>query len=214
MAYILNALGYSYNALEPNFDEETMHFHHDKHHAAYVNKLNALLSEKNITTNYSLDELIKNINVLNLDDTSRSLVRFNAGGHYNHDLFWQVLTPGGGRFPSKILLTALTDKFGGLENFISSFEKSALSHLGSGWTWLCVDSKNHNDLFICSTLNHDNPLMNNCVERNGYPILLLDLWEHAYYLKYKNNKADYIKSFWQVVNWDIVSERFSKFYRK
>lgn len=210
MVYELNELNFTYDALEPEIDEQTMHLHHDKHHAAYVNKLNIVLSDCKYPENQSLENLVKNIKNLSLSDSIRNLIKFNAGGHYNHSLFWEILTPGGASQPSGDLLFAMDHSFGSFEKFIIDFEKSALAHLGSGWTWLCVDQKNKDELFICSTLNHDNPLMLDYVDRCGYPIMLLDLWEHAYYLKYNNRKADYIKAFWNVINWDKVTERFSK----
>lgn len=206
MSYELSALGYPYDALEPSMDKQTVHLHHDKHHAAYIDKLNALLAGK--MTDRPLENLVINVDSLVGDDGFRAGVRFNAGGHYNHDMFWKILSPGGAHSPSGVLLSAIEHSFGNFSNFQEEFEKSALGHLGSGWTWLCVSPDKRDELFVCSTLNHDNPLMLNCTKHAGYPVLLLDLWEHAYYLKYNNRKADYIKAYWQIVNWDVVAERF------
>ncbi|MDE6432560.1 MAG: superoxide dismutase [Opitutales bacterium] len=211
MSYRLNELGYPYDALEPNFDEKTMHLHHDKHHAAYIDKLNSLLAENGIHAPSSLEELIAKIDTLPGSDDFRSRVRFNAGGHYNHDLFWRMISPGGASTPVGLLSDAVVQAFGGLDGLKKQVEKSALSHLGVGWTWLCAGLEKRDELFICSTSNHDNPLMVNHVQRAGYPILLLDLWEHAYYLKYNNRKTEYIEAYWRVVNWDAVSSRFKSY---
>jgi Fe-Mn family superoxide dismutase len=206
MAYESCDLGYRYDALEPNFDAQTMYLHHDKHHVAYVNRLNAVLSEFGQNFDMQLDDLVKNVIELDVPAKVRDVVRFNAGGHYNHALFWSILTPGGRNHPSGRLLEAISGAFGSFEKFVFEFEQSAMGHLGSGWTWLAVDK--NGGLFICSTLNHDAPPMVGCVGKVGQPILVLDLWEHAYYLKYNNRKADYIKAFWNVVNFDKISELY------
>lgn len=209
MPYKLDDLGYAYNALEPVLDEQTMHLHHDKHHAAYVDKLNNLLSDTG--SDRSLEDLVINIDDVAGTPDYRANVRFNAGGHYNHAMFWEILSPNGSNHPSGELEKIIVRVFGGFEQFKEQFERSALSHLGSGWTWLCIDQNKRDEVFICSTLNHDNPLMRGHSARLGYPILLLDLWEHSYYLGYNNRKAEYFKAFWKIVNWDIVAERFGKY---
>ncbi len=210
MVYELKNLSYAYDALEPQFDAQTMFLHHDKHHAAYVNKLNSVLADCKNIPDISLEELIKSIFQLPVSDDVKSLIKFNAGGHFNHELLWEVISPAENKDISKQLLQAIEHSFGSFQNLISAFEQSAMSHLGSGWTWLCIDTKNSNELFICSTLNHDNPLMKGYVAREGVPILLMDLWEHAYYLKYNNRKADYIKAFLEIINWKVVSDNFKK----
>ncbi|MDR2738000.1 MAG: superoxide dismutase [Puniceicoccales bacterium] len=209
MNYELPALPYSYDALEPYVDAKTMELHHSKHHAAYVNNLNNLLASAGYTAPKSVEKFLAEI--LELPAEFRESAKFNGGGHHNHSMFWHTISPVNSGAPTGNFLAATGESFGTFQDFKSNFEKSAMSHLGSGWTWLCVDRsrKNHSDhLFICSTLNHGSPNMGDYAERPGIPILTLDLWEHAYYLKYNNRKADYVKDFWAVVNWNNVAERY------
>lgn len=193
--YTLPVLPYAFDALEPHIDKLTMEIHHDRHHKAYVDNLNKALPG----STKSLEELMGNIS------TQPVAVRNNGGGHWNHSFFWQLLAPASGKQPSAALLAQIQKDFGSLENLKSEFNKAATSRFGSGWAWLIVkDGK----LTICSTPNQDNPLMD-VAEVKGKPILALDVWEHAYYLKYQNKRADYINAFWNVVNWDFVSQQFN-----
>lgn len=199
MPFELPALPYAHNALEPHFDAMTMEIHHSKHHAAYVNNLNAaLLGTPN--EGKSLEELMAIVSTL------PAAVRNNGGGHFNHSLFWTLLTPQAGTKPSASLEAAITEAFGNMDGFKEQFAKAAMSRFGSGWAWLC---RTENGLKICSTANQDNPLMDtekaNC---GGYPLLGLDVWEHSYYLKYQNRRADYVTAFWNVLNWELVSARY------
>ncbi|MBM3911872.1 MAG: superoxide dismutase [Sphingomonadales bacterium] len=199
MPFELPALPYAYNALEPHFDAMTMEIHYSKHHAAYVNNLNAaLLGTPN--EGKSLEELMAIVSTL------PAAVRNNGGGHFNHSLFWTSLTPQDGTKPSATLEAAITEAFGNMVGFKEQFAKAAMGRFGSGWAWLCRTEKG---LKICSTANQDNPLMDtekvNC---GGYPLLGLDVWEHSYYLKYQNRRADYVTAFWNVLNWDLVSARY------
>jgi Fe-Mn family superoxide dismutase len=210
MNYELPALPYSYDALEPYVDTKTMQLHHSKHHATYVNNLNKLLEAAAYVAPKSISEFVAEIHS-NLPEEFREGAKFNGGGHHNHSLFWNVISPINSGIPTGKFLAAVIESFGTFQDFKSEFEKSAIAHFGSGWTWLCVDrskktQKNH--LFLCSTLNHDSPNMVGYVDRPGVPILTLDLWEHAYYLKYNNRKADYVKDFWAVVNWNNVAEHY------
>lgn len=194
--YTLPALPYPFDALEPHIDKLTMEIHHDRHHKAYVDNLNKAVG----ATTKSLEELLSTIS------TQPLAVRNNGGGHWNHRFFWQLLAPATGKQPSAELLAQIQKDFGSLENLKAEFGKAATSRFGSGWAWLLVkDGK----LVISSTPNQDNPLMD-VAEVQGKPILALDVWEHAYYLKYQNKRADYINAFWNVVNWDFVSQQFLK----
>jgi Fe-Mn family superoxide dismutase len=184
-----------------------MHLHHDKHHAAYVSKLNSVLAEIGVGSSVPLHDFIRNISNMSVSQRVKDLLRFNAGGHYNHLMFWSILAPGGMKQPTDKLLEAIDHTFGNFEKFKADFEQSAMNHLGSGWTWLFVNDAGN--LAISSTLNHNNPLMSGHVREIGAPILVLDLWEHAYYLKYNNRKADYIKAFWDVVNFEKVAEFYA-----
>ncbi len=193
--YTLPALQYPFDALEPHIDKLTMEIHHDRHHKAYVDNLNKALPG----STKSLEALMASIS------TQPVAVRNNGGGHWNHSFFWQLLAPASGKQPSAALLAQIQKDFGSLDNLKSEFNKAATSRFGSGWAWLIVkDGK----LTICSTPNQDNPLMD-IAEVKGKPILALDVWEHAYYLKYQNKRADYINAFWNVVNWDFVSQQFN-----
>lgn len=198
MAFELPALPYATDALEPHFDKMTMEIHHGKHHNAYVTNLNNAVNGTELEGK-SLEELMKNVS------KHPVAVRNNGGGHYNHSLFWQILTPNGGGQPSGELADAINSAFGSFDAFKDEFSKAAAGRFGSGWAWLVVANTK---LAITSTPNQDNPLMD-VAEKQGTPILGLDVWEHAYYLKYQNRRPDYIASFWNVINWDEVSKRFS-----
>lgn len=201
MAFTLPELGYSYDALEPHFDKETMEIHHSRHHQAYVNNANGLL-EGTQWADKSAEEVIANLDQIPAD--KRTGVRNNAGGHANHSLFWTILKTGttlGGS-----LKDAIVRDFGSVAAFQEQFEKAAASRFGSGWAWLVLDE---GSLKVVSTANQDSPLMGEAVAGcKGYPIIGLDVWEHAYYLKYQNKRPDYIKAFWEVVNWDEAQKRF------
>ncbi len=200
-AFTLPALPYPTQALEPHFDQMTMEIHHGKHHAAYVKNLNEAVKQTNYV-DYSVEEILGEV------AAKQPAIRNNAGGHYNHSLFWTLLSPTGGGEPTGAIGEALKDTFGSFQAFQEQFQKEALSRFGSGWVWLIVDYKNQK-LRITSTPNQDNPLMKKIVKERGRPILALDVWEHAYYLKYQNKRADFIKAFWNVVNWEEVNKRFS-----
>ena len=199
MAFELPALPYATDALEPNIDATTMEIHHGKHHNAYVTKLNGAV-EGTDAEGKSLDELMSMISKL------PAAVRNNGGGHYNHSLFWTVMGPNGGGTPSGELAGAIDSAFGSFDKFKEEFSNAAATRFGSGWAWLCVDGSGK--LFVTSTPNQDNPVMD-IAEQPGTPILGLDVWEHAYYLKYQNRRPDYISAFWSVVNWDEVAKRFA-----
>ncbi|MFK7755550.1 MAG: superoxide dismutase [Flavobacteriales bacterium] len=190
-------LGYDYAALEPKIDAQTMEIHFSKHHAGYVRKLNAaMLKEEGFSTTGITDLLSK----ISADQTG---LRNNGGGHFNHTLFWECMKPGGAAAPSGKLAESINSAFGSEEQFKEQFFKAAKTRFGSGWAWLNAD--NNGKLFISSTPNQDNPLMTNIVKETGTPILGIDVWEHAYYLKYQNLRGDYINSFMDLVNWDVVS---------
>lgn len=199
MAFELPALPYAHNALEPHVDTATMEIHHGKHHAAYVNNLNAAITGTE-HEGKSLEELMANISKL------PAAVRNNGGGHYNHSLFWTVMSPSGGGEPSGDLAAAITSAFGSFTAFKEEFAKAGATRFGSGWAWLCVEN---GKLKVCSTPNQDNPLMDVVTDCNGKPILGLDVWEHAYYLNYQNRRPDYISAFWNVVNWSEVARRYA-----
>ncbi len=197
MAYELPPLPYDYNALEPHIDETTMRIHHDKHHGTYVTNLNAALDKHPELHNKSLDDLLRNLNAVPED--IRTAVRNNGGGHWNHTLFWQIMAPQAGGEPKGALLDALKAAFGDFAKFKEQFKAAALGRFGSGWAWLISDGSK---LSIVSTPNQDNPAM------EGKSVVIgIDVWEHAYYLKYQNRRADYIDAWWNVVNWAEVSKR-------
>ncbi len=198
MAFKLPDLPYSFDALAPHIDPKTMEIHHDKHHGGYVTKLNGAV-EGTPQADMELDELMKHIGTLS------TAVRNNGGGHYNHSLFWTVLSPDGGGKPSGDLATAIDKAFGSYDKFKEEFENAAATRFGSGWAWLVVD--NSGMLKVTSTPNQDNPAME-IAEVKGTPILGLDVWEHAYYLNYQNKRPEYIAAFWNVVNWKEVENRF------
>lgn len=201
MSYTLPELGYSYDALEPHFDKETMEIHHSKHHQAYVNNANGLL-EGTEWADKPVTELIANLD--KLPEDKKTGLRNNAGGHANHSLFWTILKTGTTLQGS--LKDAIEKDFGSVETFKEQFEKAAAGRFGSGWAWLVLDG---DTLKVVSTANQDNPLMGEAIAGcKGTPIIGLDVWEHAYYLQYQNKRPDYIKAFWNVVNWDEAQKRY------
>ncbi|AKZ66018.1 Fe-Mn family superoxide dismutase [Candidatus Palibaumannia cicadellinicola] len=199
MMFKLPPLPYYFDALEPFFDKETMKIHYTKHHQTYINNINNILKNIPQLINLSVEELIQKLELVPVEH--KTAIRNNAGGHANHSFFWNGLKKE--TFLDGTLKIAIQMNFGDIDNFKTNFEKIALACFGSGWVWLV---KKDNKLFILSTANQDNPLMGN----QGVPILGLDLWEHAYYLKYQNRRSDYIKAFWHVVNWDEAAVRFNK----
>jgi len=203
MAFSLPDLSYAHNALEPHIDAKTMEIHHGKHHAAYINNLNAALEGHSELQNKSIDDLTSSIN--SLPNNIQGPVRNNVGGHWNHSFFWKVMSPNGGGEPSGDLADAINSAFGSFADFKSAFSKAGATRFGSGWAWLVVN--NSGDLEVCSTPNQDNPLMD-VSDANGNPILGVDVWEHAYYLNYQNRRPDYLTAFFNVVNWDAVSSNF------
>lgn len=200
MAFELPALPYATDALEPHIDKLTMEIHHGKHHQAYVTNLNKALEGKPEATQ-SIEEIVKNISKF------PAAVRNNGGGHFNHSLFWEVLAPNKGGEPTGELAEAINAAFGSFADFKTKFADAGATRFGSGWAWLIVTADGK--LAVTSTPNQDNPLMD-IAEVKGTPILGMDVWEHAYYLKYQNKRPDYIAAFWNVVNWDAVAERFKK----
>ncbi len=200
MAFKLPDLPYPHDALEPHIDKQTMEIHHGKHHQTYVTNLNNAI-EGTENANKSLEELCKNAGKLGAP------VRNNGVGHFNHSLFWQILSPNGGGNPSGELGDAINSTFGSFANFKDEWKKQSLGRFGSGWVWLCIPSDGK--LCICNTPNQDNPLMD-VADKNGTPLMGLDVWEHAYYLKYQNRRPDYVDAFWNVINWDEVNKRFKE----
>ena len=200
MAFELPALAYATDALEPHIDKMTMEIHHGKHHQAYVDNLNKALAGTG-SENISLEELMKSISKFPM------AVRNNGGGHYNHTLYWSIMSPNGGGAPTGELAKAIDAAFGSFDEFKKKFAEAGTTRFGSGWAWLCV--KADGSLCVCSSPNQDNPLMD-ISECPGTPILGMDVWEHAYYLKYQNRRPDYIGAFWNVVNWTAVAERYAK----
>jgi Fe-Mn family superoxide dismutase len=200
MAFELPSLKYSFDALEPHIDTKTMQIHHGKHHAGYTNNLNNAIKGTDLET-MSIETILAEL------DLNNAAVRNNGGGFFNHSLFWNVMSPNGGGVPSGDLASAINDSFGSFDEFKSAFSKAAGTRFGSGWAWLCVQPGGK--LEVCSTPNQDNPLMKG-IGCGGQPILGLDVWEHAYYLNYQNRRPDYISGFFNVINWDFVSELYSK----
>lgn len=200
MAFELPALAYATDALEPHIDKVTMEIHHGKHHQAYVTNLNKALEGKP-EADANLDDIIKNISKY------PAAVRNNGGGHYNHALFWTVLGPNKGGEPTGDLAKAINDTFGSFADFKTKIQDAGATRFGSGWAWLSVGADGK--LFVSSTPNQDNPLMD-VAEQKGTPIFGIDVWEHAYYLKYQNKRPDYLAAIWNVVNWDAVAERYKK----
>jgi Fe-Mn family superoxide dismutase len=198
--FTLPTLAYAYDALEPHIDAQTMQIHHDKHHAAYIANLNKAVADFPDQAKISVEDLVKDLNAV--PEKIRTAVRNNGGGHYNHSLFWQMMKKNGGGEPAGDLAKAMDAAFGNFAAFKDGFGKAALGQFGSGWAWLVLDGK---QLKIEPTANQDTPL-----SAGRTPLLGLDVWEHAYYLKYQNKRADYITAWWNVVNWDFVAERYAK----
>jgi Fe-Mn family superoxide dismutase len=201
MAYQLPPLPYPFDALEPTIDARTMEIHHDKHHGAYVNNLNAAISGHSDLENLSVEELLAKIN--SVPEEIRTAVRNNGGGHANHSMFWQIMKKGGGGEPTGELADAINSTFGSFDAFKDAFAKAAAGRFGSGWAWLVANS--NGTLEVISTANQDSPYM-----ENKTPLMGLDVWEHAYYLNYQNRRPDYISAWWNVVNWDAVASRYAE----
>ena len=198
MSFELPKLPYAYDALEPHIDARTMEIHHGKHHAGYTSKLNAAIEGDGHLSGQSIEHLLEH-------HSDNNAVRNNGGGFYNHRLFWEVMSPNGGGKPSGALAEAINSAFGSFEGFKEKFSTAAGTRFGSGWAWLCVQKGGKVE--VCSSANQDNPLMPG-VGCGGFPILGLDVWEHAYYLNYQNRRPDYVGAFFNVINWDKVSELF------
>jgi len=198
MAYSVPPLPYAYDALEPHIDKATMEFHHDKHHQAYVDKVNAAL-EGTPLADTPIEDVIADLS--QVPEDKRGAVKNNGGGHYNHSLFWQMMSPGGGGQPQGELASAIDSAFGSFDDFKAKLKETGVNQFGSGWSWLVRDGSG---LAIVGSANQDSPLSN-----GKTPLLGVDVWEHAYYLKYQNKRPDYIDAWWNVVNWDFVAERFS-----
>lgn len=200
MAFEVPPLQYAYEALEPHIDSETMHLHHDKHHQAYVNNLNAAIEKHSALAGRSAEDLIRDLNAVPED--IRAAVRNNGGGHVNHSMFWSIMGPNGGGEPTGAVASAITSAFGSFDAFKTEFNDAGVKRFGSGWAWLVRDGSGN--LKIVSTANQDNPLSD-----GAHPILGNDVWEHAYYLSYQNRRPDYLAAWWNVVNWKEVNRRFS-----
>ncbi|TME00798.1 MAG: superoxide dismutase [Chloroflexi bacterium] len=201
MVYELPPLPYDYNALEPYIDEQTMHLHHDKHHAAYVTNLNNALKDRSGHPDVSAEELVRRLH--EVPEDIRTAVRNNGGGHVNHTMFWQIMKPNGGGEPTGALASAIQDTFGSFDAFKAAFNDAGVKRFGSGWAWLVLDR--NGKLSVTSTANQDNP------QTDGlYPVMGNDVWEHAYYLKYQNRRPDYLNAWWNVVNWDEVARRYEQ----
>ena len=203
--FVQSPLPYAYGSLEPHIDAKTMEIHYSKHHAAYVKNLNAAVESAGKSNVKDLKTLMNTIS------TYPTAVRNNGGGHYNHDLFWSILTPNSGTKPSKELSSAIESTFGSIDELKTQFNKAAMSQFGSGWAWLIVGADGK--LKITATPNQDNPLMD-VVSEKGTPILGIDVWEHAYYLNYQNRRADYLTAVWNVLNWEEISRRFHEAGKK
>lgn len=198
MAFDLPQLSYAYDALEPHIDAKTMEIHHSKHHNAYITNLNNAIAGTDLEGK-SIIDVMKNLDMNNM------AVRNNGGGHFNHTLFWEIMTPNGGGLPTGELANAIDAAFGSFDAFKAEFAKAGATRFGSGWAWLCVKE---GALEVCSTPNQDNPLMPG-VACGGEPILGMDVWEHAYYLTYQNRRPDYMEAFFNVINWSEVAQRFA-----
>jgi superoxide dismutase, Fe-Mn family len=205
MAFEVPPLPYGYDALEPYIDEETMHLHHDKHHAAYVNNLNNALANYPDLQSKSAEDLIKQLN--DLPEAVRMAVRNNGGGHVNHTMFWQIMGPNGGGDPQGAFAEEIRNTFGSLDGLKTAFNDAGAKRFGSGWTWLVRASSG--ELKVVSTANQDNPMTD-----GDFPIMGNDVWEHAYYLKYQNRRPDYLAAWWNVINWDEVTRRYEASKRK
>ena len=208
MAFTVPNLAYGFDALEPHIDTQTMQIHHGKHHAAYVNNLNKAIEGKKDFEAKSIEDFIAHISAV--PENIRTAVRNNGGGHYNHSMFWETIGPKAGGQPNGELAGAIKSDFGSFEAFKEKFATAAATRFGSGWAWLIVTS---GKLAVCSTPNQDNPLMD-VTEVKGKPILGIDVWEHAYYLKYQNRRPDYIAAFWNVINWNAVAKRYRSLLQK
>lgn len=200
MAFELSKLPYAYEALEPFIDAQTMNIHHTKHHQAYVTNLNAALEKHPELGGWSLDDLVAKL--AEVPEDIRTAVRNHGGGHWNHDLFWNIMAPNAGGEPVGALAKAIDADFGSFANFKAEFDKAAMGRFGSGWAWLVEKG---DKLAVVSTANQDNPLTDGLK-----PLMGIDVWEHAYYLKYQNRRADYVAAWWNVVNWEAVAGRFGK----
>jgi Fe-Mn family superoxide dismutase len=201
MAYQLPPLPYDYNALEPHIDEQTMRLHHDKHHQAYVDNVNKALQGQAQFENMSVEDLLRHINEVPAD--IRTAVQNNGGGHANHSMYWQIMKPNGGGTPTGELADAINAAFGSFDNFKTAFNDAGTKRFGSGWAWLVLGQDGK--LAVTSTANQDSPLMT-----GQHPIMGNDVWEHAYYLKYQNRRAEYLNAWWNVLNWDEIARRYSQ----
>lgn len=201
MAFELPALPYANNALEPHIDATTMEIHHDRHHSTYVQKLNDAVSGTEFES-MNIEELMKNLD--RVPEDKRTAVRNNGGGHYNHSFFWKIMGPNGGGQPSGALADAINEAFGSLDALKEEVNTAGANRFGSGWAWVVVDGSGK--LSVASTPNQDNPLM----DGSGTPILGVDVWEHAYYLKYQNKRPDYLSAWWNTVNWDAIADNYSQ----
>ncbi|MEN3014942.1 MAG: superoxide dismutase [bacterium] len=199
--YKLPEMGYSYDSLEPHIDALTMEIHYTKHHGAYVNNLNTALEKYPYLQNFTLEQLLMNLSAIPSDIVDA--VRNNGGGHLNHTIWWYTLTPGGSKVPVGELAKEIEKNFGSFESFKEQMNKAAMSRFGSGWAWLVLDQ--FGKLHIISTPNQDNPIMQNLL-----PIFGIDVWEHSYYLKYQNRRADYLNAVWNVLNWDLIEKRYQQ----
>jgi Fe-Mn family superoxide dismutase len=201
MPFELPPLPYEYNALEPHIDEQTMHLHHDKHHQTYVTNLNNALQGQSQFESLPIEDLIRRLN--EVPENIRTAVRNNGGGHANHTMFWEIMTPGGAKEPTGDLANAITQAFGSFDTFKTQFNDAGTKRFGSGWAWLVVAQGGA--LQVLSTANQDSPLTD-----GQYPVMGNDVWEHAYYLKYQNRRPDYLAAWWNVVNWDEVAKRYDR----
>jgi Fe-Mn family superoxide dismutase len=201
MAYELPDLPYAFDALEPNIDAQTMEIHHDRHHGTYVKNVNDALAGTDVES-LGIEELMKNLD--RVPEAKRTAVRNNGGGHYNHSFFWKIMGPNGGGEPTGAIADAINEAFGSFDALKQALNDAGAKRFGSGWAWLVVDGSGK--LAVTSTPNQDNPLM----DGSGTPVLGVDVWEHAYYLKYQNKRPDYLNDWWNTVNWDAVNENFSK----
>jgi Fe-Mn family superoxide dismutase len=201
LPFMLPPLPYAYNALEPHIDAETMKFHHDKHHAAYIKKLNEAVNKYPELAKQSVEDLVKNVDTLPED--VRKTIRNNGGGHLNHTMFWEIMSPNGGGQPTGTIAEAINKSFGSFSAFQEQFNEAGKNRFGSGWAWLVMDK--NRQLAVTSTANQDSPLM-----EGSFPIMGNDVWEHAYYLKYRNKRDEYLKQWWNVVNWDEINKRYQK----
>ncbi len=201
MAFELLPLPYDYSALEPYIDTQTMQIHHDKHHQAYITNVNNALQGHDQLASMSVDDLLRNIN--QVPESIRTAVRNNAGGHSNHSMFWNIMTPNGGGEPTGDLASAIQQAFGSFDAFKTAFNDAGTKRFGSGWAWLVLDSSGK--LQVISTANQDSPLMDGL-----YPVMGNDVWEHAYYLKYQNRRPEYLNAWWNVVNWDAIAHRYEQ----